>query len=507
MPKFRKIPHPLAPFPRPGEGETAANTSPHPLAAATKPGEEEKAAQPHAPQPIAGAYPRYPAYKDAGVEWLGEVPEHWGVSPLFAMMNEREEKNTGNLEQNVLSLSYGRIIRRDIESNFGLLPESFETYQILYPGDIVLRLTDLQNDHRSLRVGAVQERGIITSAYVGLKPSSTIDSRFVFYLLNGYDLLKVFYGFGGGVRQSMNFKDLRRLPLLMPSLPEQRAIADFLDGETARIDALVAKQEALIALLQEKRKAVISHAVTKGLNADAPMKDSGVAWLGEVPSHWEVKRLKYVLIHIEQGWSPDSEDRLTVESEWGVLKTGCVNRGVFRETEHKTLPNTLQPRPEYEIRPGDVLMSRANGSIDLLGSVALVNECRPRLMLSDKIYRLNLRPELIDKHFLTFVMNSQSIRHQIEQAASGAEGLANNIAKGSVREFWLVVPTLDEQHQIVEFIETETARINALIAKAEQFIERLREHRTALIAAAVTGKIDVRAVGEGVKGRGDKMTR
>ena len=203
------------------------------------------------------------------------------------------KKNLKGLEGNILSLSYGSIVRRNVEDNSGLLPESFNTYQIVDYGDIILRLTDLQNDKRSLRVGLVKETGIITSAYMKLSAIKTINPFFAYRLLHSYDTAKVFYNMGGGLRQSMKFEDFRRLPILLPSLQEQKEIADFLEHETAKIDTLIAKQERLIELLKEKRQAVISHAVTKGLDPTVPMKESGVEWLGEVPAHWIINQLKF----------------------------------------------------------------------------------------------------------------------------------------------------------------------------------------------------------------------
>ena len=239
-------------------------------------------------------YQLYPEYKDSGVEWVGDMPRHWQSKPAFAVVMDECIKNSDGAESNVLSLSYGNIVERDVETNFGLLPESFNTYQIVNPGDIILRLTDLQNDKRSLRVGRSTLQGIITSAYLKLSCSGELNDRYAYRLLHSYDTTKVFYGMGGGLRQSMKFEDFRRLPFLVPPLEEQRTIAAFLDYETARIDQLIAKQQQLIELLKEKRQAVISHAVTKGLNPNAPMKDSGVEWLGQVPEHWVVKRLRHL---------------------------------------------------------------------------------------------------------------------------------------------------------------------------------------------------------------------
>ena len=173
--------------------------------------------------------------KDSGIEWIGEIPEEWEISPLFSIFKERKQKNYNLKETNILSLSYGKIIRRNTETNMGLLPESFETYNIVDKSNIILRLTDLQNDKTSLRTGLVIERGIITSAYIALESINT-ENVFFHYLLHCYDELKVFYVMGNGVRQNLKFAELSRLPLLVPPLAEQQRIADYLDAKCAYID-------------------------------------------------------------------------------------------------------------------------------------------------------------------------------------------------------------------------------------------------------------------------------
>lgn len=200
--------------------------------------------------------------KDSGVEWLGQIPSHWKVRPLFSLMQEKKEINIGNQVQNVLSLSYGNIIRRDVSDNFGLLPESFETYQILNIGHIVLRLTDLQNDKNSLRVGLAKQHGIITSAYTCLETNHDFDSSYGYQLLHAYDLLKVFYGLGGGVRQTMRFEDLKWLPILYPPKNEQCEIVKYLDQNILKINKLADKLREGIDLLKEYRTALITAAVT-----------------------------------------------------------------------------------------------------------------------------------------------------------------------------------------------------------------------------------------------------
>jgi type I restriction enzyme S subunit len=211
--------------------------------------------------------------KDSGIEWIGEIPEHWDVKPLFSVAKEQKNKNKNGVEKNVLSLSYGNIVRRDIGDNFGLLPESFNTYQIVNYGNIILRLTDLQNDKKSLRVGLVKEKGIITSAYVCLKFTKDYNPKYAYNLLHSYDINKVFYNMGGGLRQTLKFSELRRLPILCIPVQEQQAIANYLDSETSQIDNLIEKTEQSIEYLKEYRTALISSAVTGKIDVRGTVSD------------------------------------------------------------------------------------------------------------------------------------------------------------------------------------------------------------------------------------------
>lgn len=199
--------------------------------------------------------------KDSSVEWIDEIPEHWEVKPFFSLLDEQKRKNSGLEETNILSLSYGRVIKKPENRNMGLVPASYETYQIVEPGEIVFRFTDLQNDKRSLRSALVQERGIISSAYMAVSLRN-IDSNYFSWLMRSYDLCKVFYGMGGGVRQSLKFEDVRRLQVLVPPKEEQAEIAAHVDRQLAHNDSLVEKTERSINLLKERRSAFITAAVT-----------------------------------------------------------------------------------------------------------------------------------------------------------------------------------------------------------------------------------------------------
>ena len=201
--------------------------------------------------------------KNSGVEWIGMIPESWNVVQLSSLFYEHKCKNLGMKATNLLSLSYGTIKRKNIATCDGLLPESFEGYNVIDNGDIVLRLTDLQNDQRSLRTGLSMEKGIVTSAYVTLrKRNLNVDVRFMHFFLHAFDVSKGFYGLGSGVRQGLNFDGIRKLTMLLPSIDEQIQIADYLDDKCAKIDKLIAIKQAKIDKLQEYKKSLIYEYVT-----------------------------------------------------------------------------------------------------------------------------------------------------------------------------------------------------------------------------------------------------
>lgn len=200
--------------------------------------------------------------KDSGIEWVGKIPAEWDIKVAFQLFKQVKNKNEGLVEKNLLSLSYGKIIRKSIDAIGGLLPDSFEGYNIIEKNDIVLRLTDLQNDHTSLRVGQSPERGIVTSAYVTLRNQSDNTPLYLYYYLHSFDIFKGFYGMGAGVRQGLNWDGLKLLKIIIPSVDEQKEITDYLDKKCAEIDNLIAKKTALLEEMEQYKKSVIYEYVT-----------------------------------------------------------------------------------------------------------------------------------------------------------------------------------------------------------------------------------------------------
>ena len=200
--------------------------------------------------------------KNSGIEYVGEIPAHWHMHPVYYYFGERKNKNSLGKENNLLSLSYGRIIRKDINTIEGLLPESFNTYNVVEAGDIIIRPTDLQNDKRSLRTGLVTEHGIITSAYIGLMPIKRVNTAYFHYLLHAFDVMKVFYNMGNGVRQGLNFSEFSRLIVFEPMIEEQNAIVAYLDDKCSEIDRVIADKNEQLTTIEEYKKSLIYEFVT-----------------------------------------------------------------------------------------------------------------------------------------------------------------------------------------------------------------------------------------------------
>lgn len=200
--------------------------------------------------------------RDSGVQWIGDIPAHWITHPLYFYFGVRKNKNALGLETNLLSLSYGKIIRKDINSNGGLLPESFNTYNIIEKDDIIIRPTDLQNDKRSLRTGIAREHGIITSAYIAMKAIKSVNLEYFHYLLHAYDVMKVFYNMGNGVRQGLNFSEFSRLMVFEPTIEEQNAIVEYLKEKCDEIDLAIAEKKQQIETIEEYKKSLIFEYVT-----------------------------------------------------------------------------------------------------------------------------------------------------------------------------------------------------------------------------------------------------
>ena len=442
---------------------------------------------------------RYPEYTDSGVDWIGEVPAGWETSSIkrhfsvqLGKMLQNQPNGPGDTLRPYLraaNISWGKVLIDDLKEMW--FSESEKAQYRIEKGDLLvseggdvgraaLWNDELDECYIQNAINRVRSRNGALSSHLYywtyfLKHVGYIDTLCNKATIAHYTAEKV-----------MN------TVYLCPPLPEQHAIAAFLDRETARIDALIAKKRRFIELLEEKRQALITQAVTKGLDPDVEMKDSGVEWLGEVPVGWEVVKNGILIDSIEQGWSPLAENRIAEEDEWAVIKLNAVSKGRFYPLEHKVLSTDYDGKDNWKINTGDFLITRSN-TPDLVGDVCLVDSIGNRkLIISDLVYKLNYCLRSVNPLFMKYWMLSKAGRYQIVRDARGSSRSMVKISQEIVKSWYVLLPPLPEQHAIATFLDRETAQIDTLINAITRQIEKLHEYRTALISAAVTGKIDVR---------------
>ena len=414
--------------------------------------------------------------KDSGIEWIGEIPKDWEVHPVYAYFEEGKTKNYRMQEKNLLSLSYGRIIRKDINTNGGLLPASFNTYNVIEAGDIIIRPTDLQNDKRSLRTGLVKEQGIITSAYIDLRPKDNVNSKYYHYLLHSYDIIKVFYNMGNGVRQGLNFSEFAKLLLLDPSKVQQQQIADFLDTKCSEIDATVKDIQKEISLLEEYKKSVIIEAVTKGLNPDAEMKDSGIEWIGEIPKDWEVHP---VYVYFEEGKTKNyrmQEKNLLSLSYGRIIRKDINTNGGLLPASFNTY-NVVEAG-DIIIRPTDLQNDKRSLRTGLAKEQGIITSAY-----------IDLRPkDNVNSKYYHYLLHSYDI---IKVFYNMGNGVRQGLNFSEFAKLLLLEPTTVEQQQIADYLDTKCSEIDTIIADKKRQLDILADYKKSLIYEYVTGKKEV----------------
>lgn len=429
--------------------------------------------------------------KDSGIEWIGAIPATWQMHPLYYYFCERKCRNTLGKENNLLSLSYGRVIRKDINTVDGLLPENYNGYNIIEKDDIVLRLTDLQNDKRSLRTGLVKEHGIITSAYTTIKANRELVPEFFQYLLHSYDAMKVLYNMGSGVRQGLNFSELSKMPLISPDMLEQKKIADFLDTKCSEIDAISADIQKEIEILEQYKRSVVTEAVTKGLNPDAEMKDSGNLRIGVTPAHWNVHKIKPYIASFSSGLSAVTSDNSGIESGKFVLRTSAVSTGVFKSEEVKSVLESAVDRLVCPVEPDTLVMSRMN-TAEMVGYCAYINKPYPDYYLPDKLWKIRMQPSLNTK-YAWFVINSSVSHAWFASVATGASLSMLNISRTDFENLVIPVPPREEQDFIADFLDRKCSMTNDIILDKKHQLEVLDLYKKSLIYEYITGKKEVPA--------------
>ncbi|MFA6101598.1 MAG: restriction endonuclease subunit S [Victivallaceae bacterium] len=434
----------------------------------------------------------YSKYKDSGVPWLGQVPKDWVNYPGLAVLKEKQVRNTGLKEKTVLSLSYGKIKVKSMDKMHGLVPESFETYQIVEPGDIIIRATDLQNDKTSLRIGKVKDKGIITSAYLRLKPQPTFNKDYAYTLLHGLDLMKVFYGMGSGLRQNLSWIDFKRMPFFLPPLPEQNQIVRYLDWKTVQIAKFIKDKKRMIELLKEQKQVIINDAVTGKIDVTTgkpypKYKDSGAEWLGQVPDGWDVRKFS-TLSRVIRGASPRpaSDSRYFNGSYMSWVTVGEVtkdNNPYLQSTE--TFLTEAGARNSRFIQNGTLIITNSGATLGV-PKILKIDVCA-----NDGIVAYVNLSNLVNKLFAYYYLSTLTTRIRDELRQGGTQP---NLNTNMIKEMYCPIPAKREQILIVSEIEKQNKLINLVISRTEREIGLMQEYRDRLIADVVTGKLDVRGI-------------
>ena len=434
---------------------------------------------------LATKYKPHPSYKPSGIEWLGEIPAHWETRRL------KYCAPFGNDKLDYKPEVYIYVGLENIESWTGKLlidyqPDSVDSTVVTFDtGDVLFgKLRPYL-----AKVARPDFEGAATTEILVLRPTDECTQDYLAYCLLSTPYIRWIDTLTYGARMPrVSPDDVATSLIALPPLPEQRAIAAFLDRETARIDDLVARKEHLIALLREKRTALITHAVTRGLDPDAPMKDSGVGWLGEVPAHWEVKRLKsFATVQLS------NVDKKSVKDQDAVRLCNYVdvyyNEHIGADIEFMSATASEEQICRFSLREGDVLITKDSELWTDIAVPAVVTRNLPNVLCGYHLAHIKPGRDC-DGAFLSRAFSAVGPRDQYQIAANGITrfGLTGDAIRASV----LALPPLLEQRAIATFLDRETAKIDDLIARIREAIERLKELRTALISAAVTGRIDVR---------------
>ena len=400
---------------------------------------------------------KYPNYKPSKTLWQEQIPSHWQETELRMLFADNKNKNLGLVERNLLSLSYGKLKRKDIDNATGLVPASFEGYQIIDKGYIVLRFTDLQNDKKSLRVGYANEKGIITNAYIGLAPKTDIHSKYFYYQLHFLDKIKYFYNLGGGVRQSLAYKEFGRETVLVPDKEEQIKIANFLDFKIAKAEKFVQKKRQILTLHAERRKSV----TRKLVNSDSVkfLRLSSIAPLINRPIE-RIETVKYTPV-------------------------GLYNRGRGLFHKEQTYGSDLGDSNFFYLKYGDVILS---GQFAWEGAVALVGLNDENCIASHRYPVLNCDTNVIIPEYLFSFFTISDGHFLLDLHSKGAAGRNRPLNPRTIIKEKIPVPDIKLQKELIELIKQEN-ELKSLINKEIALVE---EYKTTLIAEAVTGKIDLR---------------
>ncbi len=412
------------------------------------------------------------AMKDSGIEWIGEIPEEWKVLPAQRGFFEIRRKNTDGAVQNALKFKFGTIIPK---SNFDAdsddyVADTITTYTVVEPGTVMINGLNLNYDFKTERTGLVRETGVITSAYLALKPkASMIIPEYATYLFKGYETRMALHNMGAGIRLTLGFKEFKKQPVLFPPLSEQRRIADFLDRRCAEIDGIIAATQKTIEEYKALKQSIITEAVTRGVRGPRPMKDSGIEWIGEIGEGFEVKKLKYLCYILDQYRSPITADQRNQNAE--VLYDYYGASGVIDKIDGYTIDD-------------HVMLIGEDGANLRMRNLPLMYEVNGKAWINNHAHILKPKKN-VDFYFLFYVLEALDLNPYITGSAQP------KLSQESLRNILIPTPSYYEQEEIADYLNKRLPKLNAMIDKKKGFIAELEAFRKTIIYEYVTGKKEV----------------
>jgi type I restriction enzyme S subunit len=426
---------------------------------------------------------KYPNYETTETDWLSAIPDHWDFVKAKRLFHPVTRK--GYPEEKLLSVTQdkGVVPREDLEDRVMMPLGEVDNYNLVEPGNFVISLRSFEGG-----IEISNHRGLVSPAYTVLETGELVYGPYYKHLFKSRRFVDALHAISTGIRQgkTINYRDFGELYIPVPPLSEQRAIANYLDEKTADIDAYIAKKRELVDLLETQRRAVVNRAVTKGLDDDVDMRDSGVEWLGEIPAHWKQVRLKYLaesIIDAEHKTAPAHSD-----GDYLVVRTSNIRDGklvlddVYYTNEDGFREWTQRGVPQ----PGDILFTREAPA----GEACLVPEDIP-LCLGQRVVCIKVDEGRLLPSFAMRVLNSSLTDEFIRVTSRGAT--VDHFNMSDIGKIPFLVPPLDEQKRIVEHIDAQTADIDAAIERTERQIDLMQQYRTSLVTEVVTGAADVRA--------------
>ena len=430
----------------------------------------------------------YPEYKDSGLPWLGQVPGHWDVRRNGRLFAQRNETGFGNLPILEVSLKTGVRVRDMKDLKRKQVMSDREKYKRAAKGDIAYNMMRMWQG----AVGVAPVDGLVSPAYVVARPFSEAESRYFSYLFRTDAYMNEVDGYSRGIvkdRNRLYWEDFKRIPTCMPPIDEQKSIADFLDANATNVRRFVRNRLRLIEVLNEQKQAIINRAVTRGLDPNAPLKPSGIDWLGDIPQHWDVRRLRNVAeLHVS------NVDKHTKEGEFPVRL--CNYTDVYKNTvitadmPFMAATATHDEIEAFRLQIGDVIITKDSEEWQDIGVPAVVAETADDLVCGYHLAILRPKPVSARGRFLAYAMQCRGVVVQLSLAANGVTRYG--LSHSAIKAITIPAPPVDEQEPIAQYIDEATASLNEAIARATREINLIREYRTRLIADVVTGKLDVR---------------